>query len=160
MTTTTADLAGLHSALSSLRVALPVLLVGILALRWLAKGFVAVMGRIQSQGWTIDDDEYAPPDRVAAAANGGSQGSKGANGNAYGDGAGHGAPIEQDGESEDEVMPVVVKHKTVRRILILTLAGLTAVTYFGEGIAQGEPCPPPEAAPTLLTSTLGPPPQS
>ncbi|GAA5977095.1 hypothetical protein JCM10908_004854 [Rhodotorula pacifica] len=140
------DLPSLYSALSSLRLALPSILLGILLLRWLAKGFVAVMGRIQAQGWTIDEDEYAPPERTATVGDGkkkkdadDTKKKKTQNGNANG-------ALEQDleeseaedeeEENEDGVTPVVVKQKTVRRRLVLSLTGLAAVTYFLEGVAQ------------------------
>ncbi|KAL7340713.1 hypothetical protein BJY59DRAFT_649757 [Rhodotorula toruloides] len=43
----------------------------------------------------------------------------------------------QDGEEDgDDVTPVVVKGRTVRKAVVLTLEGLVAATYFADGVAQ------------------------
>ena len=131
------DVPALYSTLADLRLALPCILVGLLLLRWLARGFVAVMGRIQAQGWTIDDDEYAPPERVASTATSKKKKKEERNGTAEQ----QDDHDDQDDDEEDgQVTPVVVKQKRVRRALVLGLTGLAAVTYFAEGVAQGRPC--------------------
>lgn len=129
------DVPALYSTLADLRLALPCILVGLLLLRWLARGFVAVMGRIQAQGWTIDDDEYAPPERTATTVtNKKKMERNGRNGTAEEEVD----QDDQDEQEEDQVTPVVVKQKRVRRTFVLGLTGLAAVTYFAEGVAQGE----------------------
>ena len=132
--TDSGDVPALYSTLADLRLALPCILVGLLLLRWLARGFVAVMGRIQAQGWTIDDDEYAPPERVASTAT--NKKKKERNGTAEQQ---DDDDDQDDDEEDDQVTPVVVKQKRVRRALVLGLTGLAAVTYFAEGVAQGRP---------------------
>lgn len=133
------DVPALYSTLADLRLALPCILVGLLLLRWLARGFVAVMGRIQAQGWTIDDDEYAPPERSATSTVANKKKKKERNG-AAAEQQDDNDDQDDDEDEEDQVTPVVVKQKRVRRALVLGLTGLAAVTYFAEGVAQGRPC--------------------
>ena len=108
------DVAYLLSTLSSLRVALPSMLVAILALRVLVRSFLAMMDRVQSQGWTqvADEDEDAP---------------------IRGD-----APAEDDTADDDAIRPVVVQVREVRTGLVLGLFAIVAGTYFLDGAAQGQ----------------------
>ncbi|GAA5957731.1 hypothetical protein JCM8115_006232 [Rhodotorula mucilaginosa] len=129
------DVPAPYSTLADLRLALPCILVGLLLLRWLARGFVAVMGRIQAQGWTIDDDEYAPPERTATSTVANKKKMKERNG-AAAEQQDDNDDQDDDEDEEDQVTPVVVKQKRVRRALVLGLTGLAAVTYFAEGVAQ------------------------
>lgn len=135
------DVPALYSTLANLRLALPCILVGLLLLRWLARAFVAVMGRIQAQGWTIDDDEYAPPERTATTATNNKK-KKERNGTTATENQQDDDDDQDDeDEVEDQVTPVVVKQKRVRRAFVLGLTGLAAVTYFAEGVAQGSLTP-------------------
>ncbi|BGP01621.1 vacuolar ABC heavy metal transporter Hmt1 [Rhodotorula toruloides] len=108
------DLDTLYTTLVDLRLALPVVLLALLGIRWLSKAFLAWMERVQSGGWTAEEDVYSPPENDAAAAS-----------------------KAQDGEADgDDVTPVVVKGRTVRKAVVLTLEGLVAATYFADGVAQ------------------------
>lgn len=70
--------------LGQLRLGLPVVLLGILGLRFAAGAFTGLIGRIQAQGWVEGEDQYAPLDDAAPP-----------------------KPID-----EDEIHPVVVKVST------------------------------------------------
>ncbi|BGP26050.1 vacuolar ABC heavy metal transporter Hmt1 [Rhodotorula toruloides] len=108
------DLDTLYTSLIDLRLALPVVLLALLGIRWLSKAFLAWMERVQSGGWTAEEDVYSPPENDAMAAS-----------------------KVQDGDAQgDEVTPVVVKGRTVRKSVVLTLEGLVAATYFADGVAQ------------------------
>ncbi|GAA5826994.1 hypothetical protein JCM3770_007379, partial [Rhodotorula araucariae] len=108
---TATDLASLYTALGQLRLALPSILLGLLAVRWVGRGLVGMMSRIQSAGWHAEDDIYAPPELL------------------------HG-PGGLKGDEGDDVTPVVVKAKAVRKSVVLVLIGLVALTYFADGVAQ------------------------
>ncbi|GAA5838861.1 hypothetical protein JCM9279_003883 [Rhodotorula babjevae] len=110
------DLANLYSTLAQLRIAVPAVLVGLLALRWLGRALLAMMSRIQAAGWHAEDDIYAPPELVEGA-----QPAKRADGH------------DEDG---DEVTPVVVKHASVRKGVVLVFMAVVATTYFADGVAQ------------------------
>lgn len=116
--TSSPDLATLYATLGQLRLALPLVLLGLVAARWAAKALLGMMDRIQSAGWQVEDDVYGPPERDEAA-----ERRKRDRGG--------------DEEDEDDVTPVVTKSKTVRRGLVLGTTGLVAFSYFGDGVAQG-----------------------
>jgi hypothetical protein len=109
------------SSLSQVRLALPTTLLGILALRFAARAFLAMMDKIQAQGWEGPDeeDEPLPPST---------------NPNARGNQPKHGA----EGEAgEGEVEAVVVKAPSeIRKSLILALVYLIGAGYFAEGAAH------------------------
>ncbi|GJN92701.1 hypothetical protein Rhopal_005736-T1 [Rhodotorula paludigena] len=111
------DLATLYATLGQLRLALPLVLLGLVAARWAAEALLGMMDRIQSAGWQVEDDVYGPPERDEAA-----ERRKRDRGG--------------DEEDEDDVTPVVTKSKTVRRGLVLGTTGLVAFSYFGDGVAQ------------------------
>ncbi|GAA6015414.1 hypothetical protein JCM11491_000421 [Sporobolomyces phaffii] len=110
------DLSTLYQSLADLRLALPAVLLATVALRWLVRAFLGMMDRIQRQGWQEQDGLFgaepdAPPTTSTKSQTNGS--------------------VE-----EDEVTPVVVKSKTMRNSLVLSLMGLVATTYFADGVAQ------------------------
>lgn len=114
------DLSSLYEALADLRLAIPSTLLATLLLRWLVKAFLGMMDRIQSQGWEEEEGLFgAEPESANTTKKLNSTGEGG----------------EQ--EEEDEVIPVVVKSKTMRKGLVLGLMGLVAMTYLADGIAQG-----------------------
>ncbi|GAA5916090.1 uncharacterized protein JCM6883_003082 [Sporobolomyces salmoneus] len=109
------DLPSLYTTLADLRLALPATLLGTLLLRWLVKGFLDLMDSIQSQGWEEEDGLFgAEPEAARTSRN----------------------TEAEDGGEEDEVVPVVVKSKTMRNGLVLGLMGMVATTYFADGVAQ------------------------
>ncbi|SDA01293.1 BZ3500_MvSof-1268-A1-R1_Chr10-1g02565 [Microbotryum saponariae] len=107
------DMADLLSTLATLRLALPSTLLLLLLGRFAAKGFVALIARIQAQDWVETDTDYGPIDALnrtnARAA---------------------------DGEDEDGIVPVVLVVNTPRRSWIVAFFGLVAATYFADGMAQ------------------------
>ncbi|BGP41694.1 ATP-binding cassette-type vacuolar membrane transporter Hmt1 [Rhodotorula kratochvilovae] len=117
---TAPDLPSLYTALGQLRLALPCILLGLLTARWLGRMLVGMMSRIQSAGWHAEDDIYAPPELLYGP--GGATKANGASGNV--------------GDERDEITPVVVKAKAVRKAVVLVLMGLVALTYFADGVAQ------------------------
>ncbi|GAA6030259.1 hypothetical protein JCM8097_009014 [Rhodosporidiobolus ruineniae] len=127
------DTAQLYDALKTLRLVLPAVLLGILATRWIAKAFLGLMGRIQAQGWTQEEDLYGPPDGPTTA----SKPKKARD-----------TDNNDEAEEDDDVTPVVVRQKHVRSSLVLALEGLTAATYFADGAAQ--------VIATLISSTFTP----
>ncbi|GAA5955967.1 hypothetical protein JCM3765_000056 [Sporobolomyces pararoseus] len=116
------DLSSLYETLADLRLALPSVLLGTLLLRWLVKGFLDLMDRIQSQGWQEEEGLFSAEPEAAATKK-------------KTPSAGQGESDEEEGE-EDEPIPVVVKSKTMRQSLVLSLIGLVGSTYFADGVAQ------------------------
>jgi len=112
------DLSNLYEALSDLRLALPSTLLATLLLRWLVKAFLGMMDRIQSQGWEEEEGLFGAEPEAATT-------TKKLNSNGEGQ------------EGEDEVIPVVVKSKTMRKGLVLGSMGMVAMTYLADGVAQG-----------------------
>lgn len=110
------DLPTLYTSLSDLRLALPCVLLGTLLLRWIVKGFLGLMDRIQSQGWQEEEGLFGAEPEAAKDS----------------------AARDGDGDGVDEVVPVVVKSKTMRKQLVLGLMGAVAMTYGADGVAQGE----------------------
>ncbi|KDE04641.1 hypothetical protein MVLG_04940 [Microbotryum lychnidis-dioicae p1A1 Lamole] len=107
------DMADLLSTLATLRLALPSTLLLLLLGRFAAKGFVALIARIQAQDWVETDTDYGPidaPNRTNASA--------------------------VDGEDEDGIVPVVLVVKTPRRTWIVAFFNLIAATYFADGMTQ------------------------
>ncbi|GAA5898274.1 hypothetical protein JCM6882_000117 [Rhodosporidiobolus microsporus] len=121
------DLPQLYDALSTVRLVLPALLLGLLALRWLARSFLYLMGNVQSGGWKDDEDLFSPPERAAQAKK---------------------KPDDGEETEEDDVTPVVIKERQLRKSAVLSLEGLVAATYFADGAAQ--------VIATLITSTYTP----
>ena len=107
------------SSLSQVRLALPATLLGILVLRLAARAFLAMMDKIQAQGWEgpAEEDEPLPPSSNPQAR--GNQAKAGADGD------------------EGEVEAVVVKAPgQIRKGLILGLVYLIGAGYFAEGAAH------------------------
>lgn len=99
----------LLQTLASLRLALPATLLGILLLRFAAKGFTSLISSIQAQGWVSGVDEgYLPLDEEPAA------------------------------PADDEIHPVVVKVKKTRRGLVLSLFWLAGASFVADGVAQSK----------------------
>lgn len=97
-------------ALATLRLVLPSTLLGVLLVRFAVKAFLSMMAGIQAQGWVQLEEEVVP--RAGSGAGG-------------------------EGE-EDEILPVVVRVRTMRRGLVLGCFAFVASTYFAEGVVQGE----------------------
>lgn len=115
------DLPTLYQTLADLRLALPATLLGTLLLRWLVKGFLDLMDRIQAGDWKEEDGLFgAEPEASTSKPTTGR--------NSDGD----------EAEEETEVTPVVVKSKTMRNGLVLSLMGVVATTYFADGATQSE----------------------
>jgi hypothetical protein len=91
------------------------------------------MGRVQAGGWTDEEDLYGPPERAPTAA-----GSKKTTKKDKKRTAGSSAETTEDEaeEEDDDVTPVTVKQKAMRQTVVLYLEGLTAATYFSEGVVQ------------------------
>ncbi|GAA5822325.1 hypothetical protein JCM11251_006301 [Rhodosporidiobolus azoricus] len=109
------DLPQLYNALSTLRLVVPALLLGLLALRWTAKAFLSLMSQVQSGGWKDEEDLFSPPERAAQAQKA--------------------AHDEEEGEA-GEPTSVVIKEKQLRKSAVLSLEGFVAATYFADGVAQ------------------------
>ncbi|GAA5931007.1 hypothetical protein JCM10213_003968 [Rhodosporidiobolus nylandii] len=131
------SLPGLYYALQTLRLVVPAALLGLLATRWISRGFLAVMGRLQAGSWMAAEDIYGPPERTTD----GEQQKKPAS-----DAAEGGEQAEQ--AEQDDVTPVVIKSSEMRKAAVLSLEGLAAATYFADGTAQ--------VIATLITSTFTP----
>jgi len=84
----------------------------------LVKAFLGMMDRIQSQGWEEEEGLFGAEPEAATT-------TKKLNSNGEGQ------------EGEDEVIPVVVKSKTMRKGLVLGSMGMVAMTYLADGVAQG-----------------------
>lgn len=117
------DLSSLYETLTDLRLALPSVLLGTLLLRWLVKGFLDLMDRIQSQGWEEEEGLFSAEPEAATTKKKTQSNRQGENGE-----------VE---EEEDEPIPVVVKSKTMRQSLVLSLMGLVGMTYLADGVSQG-----------------------
>ncbi|GAA6019380.1 hypothetical protein JCM10207_001279 [Rhodosporidiobolus poonsookiae] len=127
------DLSQLYYALATVRLVLPAVLVALVAVKWISRAFLGLMGRIQAQGWTDDEDLYGPPERVPGADAAKKNGDAGVNG----------------GEGEgDDVTPVVVKKKEQRTTVVLIFFGIAAASFFADGAAQ--------VIATLISSTFTP----
>ncbi|GAA5927985.1 hypothetical protein JCM3775_002782 [Rhodotorula graminis] len=113
------DLANLYSTLAQLRIAVPAVLVGLLALRWLGRALLAMMSRIQAAGWHAEDDIYAPPELVEGAHT-----------------AKRSTGAETADNDADQVTPVIVKASSIRKSVVLVFMALVAMTYFADGVAQ------------------------
>ncbi|GAA5980122.1 hypothetical protein JCM5350_001771 [Sporobolomyces pararoseus] len=116
------DLSSLYETLSDLRLALPSVLLGTLLLRWLVKGFLDLMDRIQSQGWEEEEGLFSAEPEAATTKKKTQSNRQGEN--------------EEVEEEEDEPIPVVVKSKTMRQSLVLSLMGLVGMAYLADGVAQ------------------------
>ncbi|GAA5856039.1 hypothetical protein JCM8547_002951 [Rhodosporidiobolus lusitaniae] len=136
------NLSSLYDALASLRLALPATLLGILALRWLARGAVGVLKAIQAQGWKEEEDLYSPPPRELT-----NKDKKGKKKARTGEEE-NGEEGDEEDEEDDDVTPVVIKQTEMRTRAVLVLEGLTASTYFAEGVGQ--------VVATLITSNWTP----
>lgn len=107
------------SSLSQVRLALPTTLLGILALRLAARAFLAMMDKIQAQGWEgpAEEDEPLPPSSNPQA-------------------RGNKAKAGAEGD-EGEVEAVVAKAPgVIRKGLILAVIYLIGAAYFAEGAAH------------------------
>ncbi|GAA5833238.1 hypothetical protein JCM5353_007922 [Sporobolomyces roseus] len=113
------DLPTLYQTLADLRLALPATLLGTLLLRWLVKGFLDLMDRIQAGDWKEEDGLFGAEPEAST-----SKPTTGRNDEG------------EEVEEETEVTPVVVKSKTMRNGLVLSLMGVVATTYFADGAAQ------------------------
>lgn len=98
------------SALADLRIALPSALLLVLLVRFASRGFLSLMGRIQAQGWTENEDER--PARAPSA-------------------------TKKD-DTDDDIRPVIVPLSEMRQSLVLTLFWLSGASYFAEGAAQSK----------------------
>ena len=115
------ELPTLYQTLADLRLALPATLLGTLLLRWLVKGFLDLMDNIQRGGWQEEEGLFGAEPEAST-----SKPTTGRN-------------VEgEETEEETEVTPVVVKSKTMRNGLVLSLMGIVATTYFADGAAQSK----------------------
>ncbi|GAA6063468.1 hypothetical protein JCM10212_006330 [Sporobolomyces blumeae] len=115
----------LYSALASLRIAVPVALLGTIIVRGLVRAFLAMMDRIQSQGWTPEGGLFGTEPEVSRP----SSTQRTTANEASTDGA-------DQASDDDQVTPVVVATKTVRSGLVFVVMGIVAMTYFADGVAQ------------------------
>ncbi|SCV73980.1 BQ2448_6410 [Microbotryum intermedium] len=101
------DMTDQLSTLATLRLALPSTLLLLLLVRFAAKGFVALIARIQAQGWVETDTDYGPVN-AANTAN----------------------TKVADGDDEDGIVPVVLVVKTPRRTWIVAFFGLQSLSTY------------------------------
>ncbi|GAA5871541.1 hypothetical protein JCM16303_000787 [Sporobolomyces ruberrimus] len=112
----------LYQSLSDLRLALPTVLLATLAARWIVKGVLDLLDRIQAQGWEQEDDLFESSQTKSTRQNNE-----------------HGEQEEEEERAEPEETegtPVVVDSRTMRNELVLSLMGVTSMTYLADGIAQ------------------------